>query len=69
LKPGCLIAISANNERGLLFDPESDKSWRNILDHAEWVDSVGYSISIYRFRGLDDKAPPAPDSGMERNPR
>jgi hypothetical protein len=55
LKPGGLIAISATHLQGVyLSQPERD-AWRRILEHSVRVDTVGYSIFIYKFLGFDGK--------------
>lgn len=54
LRPGGLVIISATNLQGVYFDPGLRQAWREVLSHCDLVDSVGYSIFIYRFRGFDD---------------
>jgi hypothetical protein len=53
LKPGGLIAISATNLQGVYFSPAERDGWRRILGHSVLVDTIGYSIFIYRFSGVD----------------
>jgi hypothetical protein len=56
LKPGGLIAISATNLQGVYLSPAEQDAWRRILKHSVLVDTVGYSIFIYRFPGFDGKS-------------
>jgi hypothetical protein len=53
LKPGGLIAISATNLQGVYLSPVEEDAWRRILKHSVLVDTVGYSIFIYKFTGFD----------------
>jgi hypothetical protein len=55
LQPGGLIAISATNLQGVYLSPAEQDAWRRILEHAVLVDTVGYSIFIYKFIGFDGK--------------
>lgn len=55
LKPGGLIAISATNLQGVYLSPAEQDAWRRILEHSVLVDTVGYSIFIYKFSGFDGK--------------
>jgi hypothetical protein len=55
LKPGGLIVISATNLQGVYFSPAARNAWRQILEHSVLVDTVGYSIFIYKFLGFDGK--------------
>ena len=56
LKPGGIIAISATNLQGVYLSPEEQDAWRQILKHSVLVDTVGYSIFIYKFLpGFDGK--------------
>ena len=55
LKPGGLIAISATNLQGVYLSPAEQDAWRQILEHSVLVDTVGYSIFIYKFPGFDGK--------------
>jgi hypothetical protein len=55
LKPGGLIAISATNRQGVYLSPAEQNAWRRILKHSVLVDTVGYSIFIYKFLGFDGK--------------
>ena len=56
LKPGGLIAISATNLQGVGLSPADRDAWRQILAHSMLVDTVGYSIFIYKFNGFDGKS-------------
>jgi hypothetical protein len=56
LKPGGLIAISATNLQGVYLSPAEHDAWRRILKHSVLVDTVGYSIFIYKFLGFDGKS-------------
>lgn len=49
LRPGGLIAISATDLQGVYLSPAQQEAWRQILKHSVLVDTVGYSIFIYRF--------------------
>jgi hypothetical protein len=55
LKPGGLIAISATRLQGVNLSQEDRDAWRQILEHSVPVDTVGYSIFIYKFLGFDGK--------------
>jgi hypothetical protein len=55
LQPGGLIAISATNLQGVYLSPAEQDAWRRILEHAVLVDTVGYSIFIFKFIGFDGK--------------
>ena len=55
LKPGGLIAISATNLQGVYLSPAEHDAWRRILKHSVLVDTIGYSIFIYKFPGFDGK--------------
>jgi 4-amino-4-deoxy-L-arabinose transferase-like glycosyltransferase len=55
LKPGGLIAISATNLQGVSLSQADRDAWRQILEHSVPVDTVGYSIFIYKFLGFDGK--------------
>jgi hypothetical protein len=55
LKPGGLIAISATNLQGVYLSPAEREAWKKILAHSTLVDTVGYSIFIYKFNGFDGK--------------
>jgi hypothetical protein len=55
LKPGGLIAISATNLQGVYLHQADRDAWRQILEHSVLVDTVGYSIFIYKFLGFDGK--------------
>lgn len=55
LKPGGLIAISATNLQGVYLSPAEHDAWKRILEHSMLVDTVGYSIFIYKFLGFDGK--------------
>jgi hypothetical protein len=55
LKPGGLIVISATNLQGVYLSQADRDAWRQILEHSVPVDTVGYSIFIYKFLGFDGK--------------
>ena len=55
LKPGGLIAISATKLQGVYLRQAYRDAWRRILEHSVLVDTVGYSIFIYKFTGFDGK--------------
>ena len=55
LKPGGLIAISATNLQGVYFSQADRDAWKRILEHSAPVDTIGYSIFIYKFLGFDSK--------------
>jgi hypothetical protein len=55
LKPGGIIAISATTLQGVYLSPAERDGWRQVLQHSVRVDTVGYSIFIYRFLGFNDK--------------
>ncbi len=54
LQKGGLIAISANNLQGVSLTPKDRQAWANVLEHSEFVDTVGYSIFIFRFSGFEN---------------
>ena len=54
VSPGYL-AISATHLPGVYFSDEARGWWRNILSHATLVDTVGYSILIYKIDGIPTK--------------
>jgi hypothetical protein len=68
LRPGSLIAISASNVQGVYFSPQLRGIWRQILDHSALVDTVGYSIFIYEFRGGMTMPPPVLNSRQGNQP-
>ena len=55
LKPGGLIAISATHLQGVYLSPAEHDAWKRILEQSVLVDTVGYSIFIYKFPGFDGK--------------
>jgi hypothetical protein len=55
LRPGELLIVSATNFQEVYSQPPFTEVWQQILKHSVWVDSVGYSIFIFRFEGWDDK--------------
>ena len=55
LKPGALVAISATNLQGVYLSQADRDAWKQILEHSTLVDTVGYSIFIYKFNGFDGK--------------
>jgi hypothetical protein len=55
LKPGGLIAISATQLQGVYLSPAEHDAWKRILEQSVLVDTVGYSIFIYKFPGFDGK--------------
>jgi hypothetical protein len=55
LKPGGLMVISATKLQGVYLHQADRDAWRQILKHSVPVDTVGYSIFIYRFLGFDGK--------------
>jgi hypothetical protein len=55
LQPGGLIAISATDLQGVYLSPAEHDAWKRILEHSVLVDTVGYSIFIYKFLGFDSK--------------
>jgi hypothetical protein len=55
LKPGGLIAISATNLQGVYLSQTDRDAWRRILEHSVPVDTIGYSIFIYKFLGFDSE--------------
>lgn len=57
--PGYL-AMSATNLKGVYFTPETRQTWERWLTHATLIDTVGYSIFIYR---LEASPPPIPVPG------
>jgi hypothetical protein len=56
LQPGGLIAISATNLQGVYLSPAEQEAWRQILKHSVLLDTVGYSIFIYKFPGVGGKS-------------
>jgi hypothetical protein len=50
LRPGCLIAISATNMEGALYNEQGRNAWLQILARSKFVDTVGCSIFIYEFQ-------------------
>ena len=57
LKPGGVIVISATHREGVYFTPAGREAWRQILEHSTPLDTIGYSLFLYRFNGLDNAAP------------
>jgi len=55
--PGYL-AISASHVEGVFFNPLTRKLWREVLGHATLVDTVGYSIYIYKLEAPKESLPP-----------
>ena len=55
LQPGGIIAISATDLQGVYLSPAEHDAWKRILEHSVLVDTVGYSIFIYKFLGFDGK--------------
>ena len=55
LPPGGLIAISATKLQGVYLQPADLANWRYVLEHSVLVDTVGYSIFVYKFLGYDGK--------------
>ncbi|HZE87924.1 MAG TPA: hypothetical protein VE404_00180, partial [Verrucomicrobiae bacterium] len=49
LPPGAFLAVSATNLQGVYFSPPVRDTWRSILAHSTLVDTIGYSIFVYRI--------------------
>ena len=56
LRSGGLIAISATNLQGVYLSPGEQEAWRQILKHSALVDTVGYSIFIFKFPDFSGKS-------------
>ena len=52
------VAISITNLQGVYFRPQLRHAWREFLDGAEHVATVGHSIRIYRLPSDRSEGPP-----------
>ncbi len=49
LRSGQYIAVSVTNLSGVYLGKPTHDLWKEIFDHATFVDQIGYSIFIYRL--------------------